>query len=180
MANKQDFTPEEWDKILQSPMLVGIAVSMADPSGLWGALKEAAAGSAEIGTARRDASANALINAVITDINTADRRPPCKTPSGIALPVRNRLSASSARSPICVRPLRFSMQKHLWTRRPSKLGCAPSVRKWRRLRPRVRSSASGCASQRCREGHARRHLQSAAHEKRVRIFNGRHQVKPIK
>ena len=42
MASKQDFTPEEWNKILQSPMLVGIAVSMADPSGLWGALKEAA------------------------------------------------------------------------------------------------------------------------------------------
>ena len=74
MANKQDFTPEEWNKILQSPMLVGIAVSMADPSGLWGALKEAAAGSAEIGTARRDASANALIKAVITDIKTTDGR----------------------------------------------------------------------------------------------------------
>jgi hypothetical protein len=74
MANKQDFKPEEWVKILQSPMLVGIAVSMADPSGLWGALKEAAAGSAEIGTAKRDDSANALINAVITDINTQDGR----------------------------------------------------------------------------------------------------------
>jgi hypothetical protein len=74
MANKQDFTSEEWSKILQSPMLVGIAVSMADPSGLWGALKEAAAASAEIGTAKHDASANALIKAVITDINTPDGR----------------------------------------------------------------------------------------------------------
>ncbi len=73
MANKQDFKPEEWAKILQSPMLVGIAVSMADPSRLWGTLKEAAAGSAEIGTAKRD-GANALINAVITDINTQDGR----------------------------------------------------------------------------------------------------------
>jgi hypothetical protein len=43
MANKQSFTPEEWTKVLQSPMLVGIAVSTADPSGLWGTLKEAAA-----------------------------------------------------------------------------------------------------------------------------------------
>ena len=74
MVNKQDFTPEEWTKILQSPMLVGIAVSMADPNGLWGALKEAAAGSAEIGTAKRNAGANALIKAVITDINTPDGR----------------------------------------------------------------------------------------------------------
>ena len=39
MANKQDFTSEEWTKILQSPMLAGIAVSTADPSGLWGTLK---------------------------------------------------------------------------------------------------------------------------------------------
>ena len=78
MANKQDFTPEEWNKILQSPMLVGIAVSMADPSGLWGALKEAAAGSAEIGTARRDASANALIKAGREQgaASTTAKRPP--------------------------------------------------------------------------------------------------------
>jgi hypothetical protein len=74
MANKQDFTREEWIKILQSPMLVGIAVSMADPSGLWGTLKEAAASSAEIGTAKRDTSANDLIKAVITDINTPGGR----------------------------------------------------------------------------------------------------------
>ena len=31
MANKQSFTPEEWTKVLQSPMLVGIAVSTSEP-----------------------------------------------------------------------------------------------------------------------------------------------------
>ena len=40
MANKQNFTPEEWTKVLESTMLAGIAVSQADPSGLWGTLKE--------------------------------------------------------------------------------------------------------------------------------------------
>ena len=43
MASKIDFTPEEWTKVLESIMVAGIAVSAADPSGLWGTLKEAAA-----------------------------------------------------------------------------------------------------------------------------------------
>jgi hypothetical protein len=63
-ANKQSFTPGEWTKVLQSPMLVGIAVSTADPSGLWGTLKEAAASSSAIATAKLDAGSNELIKAV--------------------------------------------------------------------------------------------------------------------
>ena len=35
MANKQNFKPEEWTKILESTMLAGMAVSAAEPSGLW-------------------------------------------------------------------------------------------------------------------------------------------------
>ena len=34
MASKESFTPEEWTKLLESPMLAGMAVS--EPSGLWG------------------------------------------------------------------------------------------------------------------------------------------------
>ena len=44
MANKNDFTQEEWTKVLESIIAAGIAVSAVDPSGLWGTLKEAAAG----------------------------------------------------------------------------------------------------------------------------------------
>jgi hypothetical protein len=36
VANKQSFTPEEWTKILESTMLAGMAVTAAEPSGLWG------------------------------------------------------------------------------------------------------------------------------------------------
>ena len=43
MANKASFTPDEWKELLQSPLLVGIAVSAADPSGLIGMLKESMA-----------------------------------------------------------------------------------------------------------------------------------------
>ena len=32
MANKQNFTPEEWTKVLEGTMLAGIAVSQADPA----------------------------------------------------------------------------------------------------------------------------------------------------
>jgi hypothetical protein len=41
MANKQNFTPEEWSKILESIMLAGVAVSAAEPSGLWGCSRKA-------------------------------------------------------------------------------------------------------------------------------------------
>ena len=43
MANKNDFTPEEWTKVLEGIIAAGIAVSAIDPSGWWGTLKEAAA-----------------------------------------------------------------------------------------------------------------------------------------
>ena len=36
MANKQSFMPDEWTKVLESIMLAGVAVSAAEPSGLWG------------------------------------------------------------------------------------------------------------------------------------------------
>jgi hypothetical protein len=74
MANKQNFTPEEWTKLLQSTMLVGIAVSAADPSGLWGALKEAARGSAALIAAKSSASSNELIKAVASDFETPQAR----------------------------------------------------------------------------------------------------------
>ena len=49
MANKQSFTPEEWTKILESTMLAGMAVSAADPSGVWGLVKEGFASSSALG-----------------------------------------------------------------------------------------------------------------------------------
>ena len=74
MANKQNFTPEEWTKVLQSTMLVGIAVSAADPSGLWGTLKEAAAGSSALAAAKVDAGSNELVKAVAADLETSQGR----------------------------------------------------------------------------------------------------------
>ena len=36
MADKASFTKEEWTLLLESPMIAGMAVTAADPSGLWG------------------------------------------------------------------------------------------------------------------------------------------------
>ncbi len=40
MATKADFTAEEWGKLLGSPMVAGMAITAADPSGVWGLIKE--------------------------------------------------------------------------------------------------------------------------------------------
>ena len=47
MATKTDFTAEEWGQVLGSVMMAGMAVTLADPSGLIGMAKEGlASGSA--------------------------------------------------------------------------------------------------------------------------------------
>ena len=47
MTDKSNFTPEEWKLLLESVMMAGIAVTAAEPSSLWGLLREGfASGSA--------------------------------------------------------------------------------------------------------------------------------------
>ena len=74
MANKQSFTPEEWTKVLKSIMLAGVAVSAAEPSGLWGTLKEGFASSSEIAKAQLNPGTNELIKAAIADLETSEGR----------------------------------------------------------------------------------------------------------
>jgi hypothetical protein len=72
MANKQNFTPEEWTKVLESTMLAGIAVSQADPSGLWGTLKEYFANKSALDPSKLAPESSELIKAVIADFETAN------------------------------------------------------------------------------------------------------------
>ena len=53
MTDKSNFTPDEWKLILESVMMAGIAVSAAEPSGLWGLLKESFAGGTALVTMLR-------------------------------------------------------------------------------------------------------------------------------
>ncbi|MEM7461565.1 MAG: hypothetical protein AAF362_02675 [Pseudomonadota bacterium] len=72
MANRDDFTPEEWTKVLESIVAAGLAISAADPSGWWGTLKEAAASTPALTTGKRDSKSNELIRAAITDFARSD------------------------------------------------------------------------------------------------------------
>src|SRR6476659_4842590 len=74
VANKQNFTPEKWTKVLESTMLAGIAVSQADPSGLWGTLKEYFANTSALDPSKLAPDSSELIKAVIADFETPKGR----------------------------------------------------------------------------------------------------------
>jgi hypothetical protein len=74
MAEKSNFSPDEWKLLLESVMMAGIAVTAADPSGLWGLLKEGFASSSELLKAKMNPGANPLIKAVVSDFDTAQGR----------------------------------------------------------------------------------------------------------
>ena len=74
MADKTSFTKDEWALLLRSPMNAGMAITAAEPHGLWGLLKESFAGSSELAHAAVDPNANALVKAVVTDFATSEGR----------------------------------------------------------------------------------------------------------
>jgi hypothetical protein len=74
MADKTSFTKDEWTLLLKSPMVAGMAITAADPSGLWGLLKESFAGGTALAQASTDPNANGLVKAVASDFSTSDGR----------------------------------------------------------------------------------------------------------
>ena len=74
MATKADFSQGEWARVLASPMVVGTAITAADPSGLWGIMKEGMAGGWALLQAKQDANANALVKAVADDLAAGEGR----------------------------------------------------------------------------------------------------------
>jgi hypothetical protein len=74
MTAKADFTPEEWKQLLGSVMMAGMAVTLADPSGLIGLTKEGIASGSALVAAKSDPNSNALIKAVVADFETSEGR----------------------------------------------------------------------------------------------------------
>jgi hypothetical protein len=74
MASKADFTPEEWTRVAASPMVAGMAITAAEPSGLWGLLKESMSSGWSLVEAKQNAGANPLVKAVADDIANAETR----------------------------------------------------------------------------------------------------------
>jgi hypothetical protein len=74
MTDKSNFTPDEWKLLLEGVMMAGIAVTAAEPHGLWGVLKESLAAGSELMAAKQDAAANPLVKSVVADFETAQGR----------------------------------------------------------------------------------------------------------
>jgi hypothetical protein len=74
MATKADFTADEWKLLLQSPLIAGVAISAADPSGLIGMMKESMASARALIQAKTDPNADALVKAVAGEFETSEGR----------------------------------------------------------------------------------------------------------
>ncbi len=74
MADKTSFTPDEWARVVASPLLVGMAITAADPSGVWGLLKEGMAGGWALVEAKQNAQASPLVKAVAEGFSDSETR----------------------------------------------------------------------------------------------------------
>jgi hypothetical protein len=74
MAGKANFSPEEWSRVLASPMVASMAITAADPGGLWGLLKEGMAGGWALLKAKREPNTNVLVKAVADDFADGSAR----------------------------------------------------------------------------------------------------------
>jgi hypothetical protein len=70
MGLKDSFAPEDWARVVGAPMLAGIAVTAAEPGGLWGAVKESMA---VAGALREGAGAGA--NPLVAEVAAAYETP---------------------------------------------------------------------------------------------------------
>ncbi len=74
MTIKDSFTEEEWAGVLQAPMLAGVAVTAADPGGIWGALKEATAMTKSMLKPDAAVADDSLLSGVTAAYETSDGR----------------------------------------------------------------------------------------------------------
>jgi hypothetical protein len=74
MATKTDFTSDEWKKLLEAPLLASFAISAADPSGLFGLIREGFASASVLAEVKANPAADALLTAVVDDLLTSDGR----------------------------------------------------------------------------------------------------------
>jgi hypothetical protein len=122
MATKDNFTADEWNKVVQGVMMSGIAVTAAEPNGLFGTLKEAAASGSAMGAAKSDPAASALIKSVVAHMETPEGR----TATRNALKLRFEGAKPKEISQRCVETLR-EVAKLVDTKAPAE---APAFKIW--------------------------------------------------
>ena len=74
MATKTTFTPEEWELLMAGVMSSGVAVTAADPSGLWGLMKESFASAKSLVDAKANPQSSELIKAIVADFENSETR----------------------------------------------------------------------------------------------------------
>lgn len=74
MALKDAFSAEDWSRVVAAPMLAGIAVTAADPGGLWGALRESIAAAGALREAKGSGEAAGLVDEIVSAYETAEGR----------------------------------------------------------------------------------------------------------
>ena len=77
MAIKDNFDTADWARVVGAPMLAAIAVTAAEPGGLWGAVKESAASASGLLAGRK--IDNPLVAAVVADFETSEGRDTART-----------------------------------------------------------------------------------------------------
>ena len=60
VTDKSSFTPDEWKILLESVMAASIAITAAEPNGLWGLLKESFVGGTELTKTKMNPETDAL------------------------------------------------------------------------------------------------------------------------
>ena len=84
MADKSDFTPEEWKTIVAAAPMVGLAVTCASPNGPWGVMKEMLSMGMAMAEMLQKGSANPLIAELAADLKARQTKP--EPPQGIKDP----------------------------------------------------------------------------------------------
>ncbi len=74
MSVRAHFTDDEWNMVVQTPMLSGLAITAADPGGLWGAVLEAAAVGRSLAEARTSSDSSSLLMTICEALETPDGR----------------------------------------------------------------------------------------------------------
>ncbi|WP_247512564.1 hypothetical protein [Bradyrhizobium sp. 157] len=129
-------------------MIAGMALTAADPSGLWGLLKELFAGGSALTQAVTGANTNALVKAVGTDFSTGEGRRAAHD----CLKAKFATSQAADVKKTSIESLR-KISALLKAKAPgelphSRFGCARLVKALRRPRPRVAvySELAACKS----------------------------------
>jgi hypothetical protein len=74
MTSRADFTDEEWARLGRSPLVAGMAISLADPGGPFEAVKESSAALQTLLEAARDGGFGDFVQAVANDVAEKARR----------------------------------------------------------------------------------------------------------